>query len=122
MQGKKQTSEKVNEVDLSLFRVAKIIADTAILELAKGRAINEMKKVGMLVASEKLLTASTKGSANAAAMRVPSSSSNTALIVVLLGFSTPSTTSSLASPKRSCSRFVFCRYMNMKSYTCSVNT
>lgn len=93
-----QTSEKVREADLSFFPLANIIADTASLELvASGRAINEMKKEGMLVALEKLLTASTKGSANAAAMPAPSNNSSTALIVVDLGFSTPSTTSSLCS-------------------------
>ena len=48
--------------------------------VAKGSAINEMKKDGMLVASEKLSTASTNGSANAAAMTVPRSSNNTALM------------------------------------------
>ena len=73
-----------------------MIADTASLELvAKGSTINEMKKEGMLVASEKLSTASTKGSANAAAMRVPTNNKHAALIEVHLGFSTPSTISSL---------------------------
>lgn len=54
-----------------------------------------MKKEGMLVALEKLLTASTRGSAKTAAMTVPSNSSRTALIAVDLGFSTVSTLSSL---------------------------
>lgn len=73
-----------------------MIADTDSLELVtKGSTINEMKKEGMLVASEKLSTASTKGSANAAARRVPPNSKKTALIVVHLDFSTPSTVSSL---------------------------
>ncbi|THG11468.1 hypothetical protein TEA_007235 [Camellia sinensis var. sinensis] len=72
-------SEKVNEADLCLFLLEKIIAVTDSLEVvAKGNAINEMKKDGMLVASEKLSTASTNGSANAAAMTVPRSSNNTA--------------------------------------------
>lgn len=63
--------------------------------VASGRAMNEMKKEGMLVALEKLLTASTRGSAKTAAMTVPSKSSRTALIAVDLGFSTVSTLSSL---------------------------
>lgn len=72
-----------------------MIAETASLELvANGRAMNEMKKVGILVALEKLSTASTKGSAKAAAMAVPSNKYNTALIEVHLGFSTSSSASS----------------------------
>lgn len=73
-----------------------MIADTDSLELVtKGSTINEMKKEGMLVASEKLSTASTKGSAKAAARRVPPNSNKAALIEVHLDFSTPSTVSSL---------------------------
>lgn len=60
-----------------------------------GSAMNEMKKEGMLVAVEKLSTASTRGSANTAAITVPSNNSSTALKDVHLGFSTPSTISSL---------------------------
>ena len=60
-----------------------MIADTASLELvARGSAMNEMKNVGMLVASEKLSTASTRGSANAAAIAAPSNSSETAFKVI----------------------------------------
>lgn len=106
----KQTSENVNEAVLIFLRLAKIIADTASLELvAKGKAINEMKNEGILVASEKLSTASTRGSANAAAIMVPINSIRTALKDVHLGFSTFSTTSSLSSaPSKSCSLFVCC--------------
>lgn len=93
---RKQTSENVNDADLNFFRLAKIIADTASLELvASGSATNETKKEGMVVALEKLLTASTRGSANTAAMTVPSNSNKTALVAVDLGFSTASTLSSL---------------------------
>lgn len=107
--GKQDTSENVKEADLKFFLEANIIADTASLELvASGSAINEMKKVGIRVAAEKLSTASTKGSANAAAIKVPSSNSSTALIEFHRGSSTPSTFSSLCSPKRSCSLFVCC--------------
>lgn len=97
----KLTSEKVRDADRNFFRLANIIADTASLELvANGRAMNDMKKEGMLVALEKLSTASTRGSANAAAITVPTDNSSTAFIVVHLEFSTPSSTSSLRSPKR----------------------
>lgn len=93
------TSEKVSEAVLCFFLLANIIAETASLELvAKGRAIKEMKKVGIPVASEKLSTASTRGSANAPATIVPKTSSNTAFRVVNLGFSTPPVTSSVSSP------------------------
>ena len=81
------TSEKVNEAVCLLSRLAKIIADTASLELvAKGSAMKEMKKAGILVASEKLSTTSTRGSANAAAITVPSSRRSTALMEVHLAF------------------------------------
>lgn len=89
-----------------------MIADTASLELvANGNAMNEMKKDGMLVASEKLSTASTSGSAKAAAIRVPSNNISTALIEIHRGFSTFSTTSSLCSsdPNKACSLFVCCK-------------
>nr|GMC70231.1 hypothetical protein TEA_007235 [Ipomoea batatas] len=60
-----------------------MIAETASLELvANGSATNEMKKEGIFVAVEKLSTASTRGSANAAAMAVPSNKSEAALIEV----------------------------------------
>ena len=63
------SSENVSDADFVFFLVAKMIADTASLEfVARGRAINEMKKEGMLVASEKLFTASTSGSAKTAAI------------------------------------------------------
>lgn len=91
-----QTSENVKEAVLNFFLLAKIIADTDSLELvARGSAMNEMKKVGMLVASEKLSTTSTRGSANAAAIAVPTININTALRVIHFASSTPSTTSSL---------------------------
>lgn len=90
-----QTSENVKEAVLIFFLLAKIIADTASLELvARGSAMNEIKKVGMLVASEKLSTTSTSGSANAAAIAAPTSNINMALKVTHLASSTPSTTSS----------------------------
>lgn len=95
IEGKKHTTENVKDVVLLFLRLAKIIAETASLEVAKGSAINEMKKVGMLVASEKLSTASTRGSANTAAIRVPNNNIITALKVIHFGFSTASTTSSL---------------------------
>lgn len=64
-----------------------MIADTASLELvAKGKAINEMKKEGILVAFEKLSTASTSGSANTAAITVPSTRNVIAFMVIALGF------------------------------------
>lgn len=90
------TSEKVKEAFLRLLRDAKMIAETASLELvAKGSTTKEMKNEGMLVAVEKLSTASTKGSANAAAIAVPSSSINPAFKDVIFGFLTPSALSSL---------------------------
>lgn len=47
------TSENVKEAVLFFFLDAKIIADTTLLELvARGSAMNEMKKVGMLVTSD----------------------------------------------------------------------
>lgn len=110
VKNEKETSENVNEAVLFFLRLAKMIADTASLELvAKGRAMNEMKNEGMLVASEKLSTASTRGSANAAAIMVPNNSISTALNDVHLGSSTFSGSSSLCSsaPSRSWSFFVF---------------
>ena len=79
-----------------MLRLANVIAATASLELVnKGSTMNEMKKAGILVASEKLSTASTRGSAKAAAMIVPSNNNSTALMVVRLELSTLSMTSSL---------------------------
>ena len=79
-----------------MSRLANIIADTASLELVnKGSTMNEMKKAGILVASEKLSTASTRGSAKQTAMIVPSNNNSTALMVVRLELSTLSMTSSL---------------------------
>lgn len=109
---KQHTSENVKEADLNFFLLANIIADTASLELvANGNAINEMKKVGMLVAAEKLLTASTRGSANEAAITVPRSSRSAALIEVHRAFSTASPLSLCWLPRRSCSLFVSCQTM-----------
>lgn len=52
---KKQTSENVSDKVRCFFRLAKIIAETASLELvAKGIAMKERKKEGICVASEKL--------------------------------------------------------------------
>jgi len=83
-------SENVKDADLSFFLLANMIADTASAELvARGNAMKEMKKEGMLVAVEKLSTASTNGSAKAAAIAVPSSSNNTALIEGVGDFSAP---------------------------------
>lgn len=74
----KQTSENVRDAVVFCFLWAKMIAETASLELvAKGIAINETKKEGILVALEKFSTASIRGSAKAAAMTVPSSKSDT---------------------------------------------
>lgn len=93
-----------------------MMADTASLELvAKGKAMKEMKKDGIPVAAEKLLTVSTKGSANAAAMAAPNSSSRAALMVIHFGSATspPSPSSSFSpfslSPNRACSLFVCCK-------------
>lgn len=48
------TSENVKEADLRFFLLAKIMAETASLELvASGSAMNDMKKVGIFVALEK---------------------------------------------------------------------
>lgn len=58
--------------------------------------MKDMKKDGILVASEKLSTASTRGSAQAAAMMVPKIKSRTALKEVHVGFSLLS--SSTSSP------------------------
>ena len=82
-----RTSIKVDEV-VSLFRLlAEIITDTASLELvARGRTMKEMKKVGMLVVSEKLSTALIRGSANTAAIIAPSSRRSIAMMVVHLVF------------------------------------
>ena len=72
-----------------------MIADTASLEfVASGNTMNEMKKDGILVAAEKLPTASTKGSANAAAIAVPSNNNSTALMVVVRGSYIPLSSSS----------------------------
>lgn len=106
---KKQTSEKVKDEDLSFFLLANITADTASLALvARGRAMNDIKKGGILVALEKLSTESTRGSAKTAARTVPRVNSITAFMVVHLGILTTSTASSLCSPKRSYSLFVCC--------------
>lgn len=72
-----------------------MMAETASLELvAKGKAMKEMKKDGIPVAAEKLLTVSTKGSANAAAMAAPNSSNRAALMVIHLGSATSPDSSS----------------------------
>jgi hypothetical protein len=101
-----RTSEKVSEKVLCFFLLVKMIAETASLELvARGRAMKEIKKDGMCVASEKLWTASTSGSANAAAMAAPKSRNPTALAMHQPGFSTLST----AWPASSlCSCLVLC--------------
>lgn len=104
----KQTSENVREEVRCFFLLAKIIAETASLEfVANGIAMKEMKKEGILVASEKLSTASTSGSANMAAITVPRSTSKMALKQVQVGLSTFSTTSSPLSSNKLCSSRVF---------------
>ena len=103
------TSEKVREQVLCFFLLAKMMAETASLELvASGRAMNEMKKDGMCVALEKLWTASTSGSANAAAMAAPRRRNPTALAMHHPGFSTLSTASSDLSISWACSCLVLC--------------
>lgn len=107
----KQTSENVREEVRCFFLLAKIIAETASLEfVANGIAMKEMKKEGILVASEKLSTASTSGSANMAAITVPRSTSKMALKQVQVGLSTFSTTSSPLSSNKLCSSRVFCKF------------
>ena len=103
-----ETSEKVKEEVFLVFLPAKMIADTASLELvAKGMAMKEMKKEGMLVAAEKLSTASTRGSANTTAIPAPRRRRETAFRVTHLGFSTTSESSSpLASCRYPCSSVV----------------
>lgn len=108
------SSEKVKEAVLIFLRDAKMMADTASLELvAKGKAMKEMKKDGIPVAAEKLLTVSTKGSANAAAMAAPNSSSRAALMVIHFGSATSPPSSSFSpfslSPNKACSLFVCCK-------------
>jgi hypothetical protein len=101
------TSEKVREQVLCFFLLAKMMAETASLELvASGRAMNEMKKDGMCVALEKLWTVSTSGSANAAAMAAPRRRNPTAFAMHHPGFSTLSTASSDLSISWSCSCLV----------------
>jgi hypothetical protein len=103
------TSEKVREQVLCFFLLAKMMAETASLELvASGRAMNEMKKDGMCVALEKLWTVSTSGSANAAAMAAPRRRNPTAFAMHHPGFSTLSTASSDLSISWSCSCLVLC--------------
>lgn len=104
-----RTSEKVREQVRCFFLLAKMMAETASLELvASGRAMNEMKKDGMWVALEKLWTVSTSGSANAAAIAAPRTRSATALVMHHPGFSTLSTASSDLSTSWSCSCLVLC--------------
>jgi hypothetical protein len=87
-----------------------MIAETASLELvAMGIAMNEMKNEGILVAFEKLCTASTSGSANAAAIAVPRSKSKMALKLVQVGFSIASPSLSSFPSSRLCSSLVLCR-------------
>lgn len=103
------TSENVRDKVRCFFRLAKIMAETASLELvAKGIAMKEMKKDGILVALEKLCTASTSGSANAAAIAVPRSKSEMALKHVQVGFSIDSSSSSCLSSSALCSSPVVC--------------
>jgi hypothetical protein len=105
----RHTSEKVRDKVRCFFRLAKIIAETASLELvAKGIAMKEMKKEGIFVALEKLWTASTSGSANAAAIAVPRSKRAMALKQVQVGFSIDSPSSSSLSSSAVCSSLVVC--------------
>jgi hypothetical protein len=82
------TSEKEREQVLRFFLLAVMVMETASLDLTSGRAMKETKKEGMCMASEKLWTTSTRGSANAAAMAAPNSRSPTALVIHWPGFST----------------------------------
>jgi len=106
----RHTSENVSDRVRCFFRLANMIAETASLELvAKGIAMNEMKNEGMLVAFEKPCTASTSGSANAAAIAVPRSKSEMALKLVQVGFSIASTSLSSFPSRRLCSSLVLCK-------------
>uniref|UniRef100_A0A7C9AGV5 Uncharacterized protein n=1 Tax=Opuntia streptacantha TaxID=393608 RepID=A0A7C9AGV5_OPUST len=99
-------SENVSDAEFLLFLLAKMIADTASLEfVARGKAMNEMKNEGIPVASEKLLTESTSGSAKTAVTTVPRTKNNIAFMVVFLGSSISSPVSSPGSPNRKCSCF-----------------
>lgn len=69
--------------------------DTISLELTKGRITKETKNVGILVAVEKLSTASTRGSATTAARMVPRSNISTAFEACQRAFLTSSTISSM---------------------------
>lgn len=103
-----QTSEYVSEAVLCFFRLAKMIADTASPELvANGNTTKEMKKDGMLVASEKLSTASIRGFAKILTITVPMIKKNTAFKVVrFLLLAVASATSSPSSVLNSlCSCF-----------------
>lgn len=103
-----QTAEYVNDEVLDLFRLANISADTASLDVAKGRMMKATNKEGMFEAVEKLSTASTRGSEHTAATMVPISSIDTALEALHLGFSISSATSSFLSPSRSYSVLARC--------------
>lgn len=100
--------EYVNDEVLDLFRLANISADTASLDVAKGRMMKATNKEGMFEAVEKLSTASTRGSEHTAATMVPISSIDTALEAIHLGFSISSATSSFLSPSRSYSVLARC--------------
>lgn len=55
MEGREQTSENVKEVVLGFLRLASFIADAdALVLVANGTKINEMKKDGILADLEKL--------------------------------------------------------------------
>jgi hypothetical protein len=113
-----RTSEKVSEQVLCFFLLVKMIAETASLELvARGRAMKEIKD-GMCVALEKLWTASTSGSANAAAMAAPKSRNPTALAMHHPGFSTLSTASSAWPASSLCSCLVLCTVQVIRVSAC----
>ncbi len=80
MKGREQTSENVKEVVLCFLRLAAFIAAAdALVVVANGTKINEMKKEGTLAELEKLTTLSIRGSARSANIAMPSTKSIIAL-------------------------------------------
>ena len=80
MKGREQTSENVKEVVLCFLRLAVFIAEAdALVFVANGTKINEMKKEGTLAELEKLSTLYIRGSARSANIAMPSTKSIIAL-------------------------------------------
>jgi hypothetical protein len=80
VKGRQQTSENVKEVVLCFLRLAVFIAETdALVVVANGTKINEMKKEGTLAELEKLSTLYIRGSARSANIAMPSTKSIIAL-------------------------------------------